>query len=107
MSVVYNSSSAEVSFKPPVYGSECVDHYVVSAVSEESCLLQDNSLEQRFTMSDFLGLKTPTFKVKDLEMKPDPAKRVLTSKEAVKEAAQKQQDKEDKERTKKIREQKN
>ena len=69
--------------------------------------LEDNSLEQRFTMSDFLGLKTPTFKVKDLEMKPDPAKRVLTSKEAVKEAAQKQQDKEDKERTKKIREQKN
>ena len=57
-------------------------------------------------MSDLLALKTPTFKVKDLEMKPDPAKRVLTSKEAVKEAAQKQQDKEDKERKKKIREQK-
>ena len=69
--------------------------------------LEDNSLEQRFTMSDLLALKTPTFKVKDLEMKPDPAKRVLTSKEAVKEAAQKQQDKEDKERKKKIREQKN
>ena len=35
MSVVCDSSSAEVSFQPPVYGSECVDHYVVSAVSEE------------------------------------------------------------------------
>ena len=32
--------------------------------------LEDNSLEQRFTMSDLLALKTPTFKVKDLEMKP-------------------------------------
>ena len=35
MSVVWDSILAEVSFQPPVYGSECVDHYVVSAVSEE------------------------------------------------------------------------
>ena len=35
LSVVCDSSSAVVSFQPPVYGSECVDHYVVSAVSEE------------------------------------------------------------------------
>ena len=34
-SVVWNSSSAVVSFHPPVYGAECVDYYVVTAVSEE------------------------------------------------------------------------
>ena len=32
---MWNSSSAVVSFLPPVHGAECVDYYVVSAVSEE------------------------------------------------------------------------
>ena len=30
-----SSSSAVVGFQSPVYGGECVDHYVVTAVSEE------------------------------------------------------------------------
>ena len=34
-SVVWGSSSAVVSFHPPVYGAECVDYYVVTAISEE------------------------------------------------------------------------
>ena len=33
--MVSDSSSAVVSFHPPVYGTECVDYYVVTAVSEE------------------------------------------------------------------------
>ena len=35
VSVVYDSSSAVVSFQPPVYGTQCVDYYVITAVSEE------------------------------------------------------------------------
>ena len=35
LSVVCDSSSAVVSFHPPVYGGECVDYYVVTAVSED------------------------------------------------------------------------
>ena len=35
LSVVCDSSSTVVSFHPPVYGTECVDYYVVTAVSEE------------------------------------------------------------------------
>ena len=35
LSVVCDSSSAAVSFQSPVYGGECVDYYVVTAVSEE------------------------------------------------------------------------
>ena len=35
LSVVCDSSSAVVSFHPPLYGGECVDYYVVTAVSEE------------------------------------------------------------------------
>ena len=33
--MVCDSSSAVVSFQSPVYGGECVDYYVVTAVSEE------------------------------------------------------------------------
>ena len=65
LSVVCDSSSAEVSFQPPVYGSECVDHYVVSAVSEErnvrcnatsndliyNCILPDSNVnDYKFTV---------------------------------------------------------
>ena len=39
LSVVWDSSSAVVSFHPPVYGAECVDYYVVTAVSEERNVL--------------------------------------------------------------------
>ena len=35
LSVVWDPPSAVVSFQSPVYGGECVDHYVVTAVSEE------------------------------------------------------------------------
>ena len=64
-SVVWDSSSAEVSFQPPVYGSECVDHYVMSAVSEErnvrcdatsndlvyNCILLDSNVnDYKFTV---------------------------------------------------------
>ena len=47
LSMVWDSSSAVVSFQPPVYGGECVDHYMVSAVSEErtvSCTTTSNEL---------------------------------------------------------------
>ena len=36
LSVVLNSSLAVVSFHPPVYGAECVDYYIVTAISEET-----------------------------------------------------------------------
>ena len=39
LSVVCNTSSAVVSFQSPVYGGECVDYYVVTAVSEERNVL--------------------------------------------------------------------
>ena len=35
LSVVWDPPSAVVSFQSPVYGGECVDHYVVTAVNEE------------------------------------------------------------------------
>ena len=35
LSVVWDPPSAVVSFQSPVYGGECVDHYVVTAVSKE------------------------------------------------------------------------
>ena len=35
LSVVWDSSSAVVSFQSPVYGGECVEYYVATAVSEE------------------------------------------------------------------------
>ena len=55
LSVVCDSSSAEVSFQPPVYGSECVDHYVVSTVSEErnvGCNATSNDLIYNCTLPD-------------------------------------------------------
>ena len=56
MSVVCDPSSAEVSFQPPVYGSECVDHYVVSAVSEERNVIcnatSNNDLIYNCTLPD-------------------------------------------------------
>ena len=36
LSVVWNSSSAVVSFQSPVYGGECVEYYVVTAVGSEN-----------------------------------------------------------------------
>ena len=38
MSLIWKSSSVSVSFQSPVYGGECVDYYVVAAVSEEQNL---------------------------------------------------------------------
>ena len=35
LSVVWDPPSAVVRFQSPVYGGECVDHYVVTAVREE------------------------------------------------------------------------
>ena len=35
LSLECNSSSVELSFQSPVYGGECVEYYVVTAVSEE------------------------------------------------------------------------
>ena len=35
LSVVWDPPSAVVSFQSPVYGGDCVDYYVVTAVSEE------------------------------------------------------------------------
>ena len=36
LSVVCKSPSVVVRFQPPVYGAECVDYYIVTAISEES-----------------------------------------------------------------------
>ena len=33
LSLVCDSSSVVVSFQPPVYGAECVDYYIVTAIS--------------------------------------------------------------------------
>ena len=44
LSVECSSSSAVVSFQPPVYGAECVDHYIVTAASEErnvTCVISE------------------------------------------------------------------
>ena len=38
LALVWNSSTVSVSFQSPVYGGECVDYYVVTAVSEEQNL---------------------------------------------------------------------
>ena len=54
MSVECDSSSAVVSFQSPVYGGECVDHYVVTAVSEErnvSCNITSYSREHSCSVS--------------------------------------------------------
>ena len=37
-----NSSLAEISFKPPVYGKKCVDYYVICAISQERNATCDN-----------------------------------------------------------------
>ena len=39
LSLVCDSSSVELSFQSPVYGGECVEYYVVTAVSEEEEIL--------------------------------------------------------------------
>ena len=39
LSVVWDPPSAVVSFQSPVYGGECVDYYVVTAVSEDQDVL--------------------------------------------------------------------
>ncbi len=68
---------------------------------------RDNSLEQQSTMHDILTIQTPTFKVKPIIIKPDPAKLVLTGKESVQDTIQKQKEKterveKERKRTKKI-----
>ena len=40
------ASSAVVSFQPPVYGAECVDHYIVTAASEERNVTCSPSTDQ-------------------------------------------------------------
>ncbi len=49
----------------------------------------------------YLTIQTPTFKVKPIIIKPDPAKLVLTGKESVQDAIQKQKEKTEKELKKK------
>ena len=46
LSVVYDSSSTVVSFQPPVYGTQCVDYYVITAVSEERNVTCNATSEQ-------------------------------------------------------------
>ena len=41
LSVVWNSLSAVVSFQSPVYGGECVEYYVVTAVGSEENITCD------------------------------------------------------------------
>ena len=81
MSVVCDSSSAEISFQPPVYGSECVDHCVMSAVSEErnvrcnatsndliyNCILPDSNVnDYNFTVySVTSGINDTTYNATD------------------------------------------
>ncbi len=50
----------------------------------------DNFIEQQPTMRDILTLQTPTFKVKNIRIKPDPARLVLTGKECIQDAVKKQ-----------------
>ena len=45
MSIVLNPSSAVVSFQPPVYGAECVHHYIITAMSyAESVITEERSV---------------------------------------------------------------
>ncbi len=67
---------------------------------------EDNSVEQQPTMHDILTLRTPTFKVKNIHIKPDPHRFVLTRKECVQDAVKKQKLKEEKELKKLEKEQK-
>ena len=53
---------------------------------------EDNSLVKKSSMHDILSLNTPTFKVKDLHIKPDPAGCVVTSKESIQAAEIKKQE---------------
>ena len=46
LSMEYSSSFAVVSFQPPVYGAECVDHYIVTAASEERNVTCSPSTDQ-------------------------------------------------------------
>ena len=46
LSMEYRSSSAVVSFQSPVYGAECVDHYIVTAASEERNVTCSPSTDQ-------------------------------------------------------------
>ena len=61
-SVVWNSVSATVSFLPPVYGAQCVDYYVVTALSEDrniTCnstsddLIHDCNIPPDSTVNDY------------------------------------------------------
>ena len=53
---------------------------------------QDNSPVKKSSMHDILSLNTPTFKVKDLHIKPNPAGYVVTSKESIQAAEIKKQE---------------
>ena len=49
-----NLSLAVVSFQPPVYGGQCVDHYTVTAISEEgtdTCTVTNDHHMETFTCS--------------------------------------------------------
>ena len=49
LSVMCDSSSAIVSFQPPVYGAECVKHYVVTLISEEGNVTCYTTTSQELT----------------------------------------------------------
>ena len=46
LSVEYSTSSAVVSFQPPMFSAECVDHYIVTAASEERNVTCSPSTDQ-------------------------------------------------------------
>ena len=68
LSVECSASSAVVSFQPPVYGAECVDHYIITAVSEErniTCVIPSNWTLNTFTcnISDTTNVNDYNFTV--------------------------------------------
>ena len=68
LSVECTASSAVVSFQPPVYGAECVDHYIVTAASEErnvTCVIPSNWTLNTYTcnISDTTNVNDYNFTV--------------------------------------------
>ena len=66
LSLVYDSSSVVVSFQPPVYGAECVDYYIVTAISEErnvTCSPTTNKLMHKCILPIYTNVNNYTFTV--------------------------------------------
>ena len=54
LSVVWDPPSAVVSFQSPVYGGECVDQYVVTAVREERSVSCVETMDRFTNVCPFL-----------------------------------------------------